>query len=158
MSRSPRGPVPYVVGFFVLLAAVYAVFGFRAWLQNRRTLESIEALRGQVLEARVEADRCTSDLALAESVFRQKNAEVDSLRRAVEAAERPLPGGGRGVDAEGYDDYLVTFDRYNAAVREWETQAGEIREREGACREFVERHNLLADSLRRVLEENGIRL
>lgn len=157
-ARRARGPVPYVVGFFALLAAVYAVFGFRAWLQNQRTLQSIEALRSEVLEARVAADRCASDLSLAESVFRQKNAEVDSLRREVDAAERPLPGGGRGVDAEGYDDYLATFDRYNAAVGEWERQADEIREREGACRELVESHNLLADSLRRVLEENGIRL
>ena len=157
-SRGPRGPVPYVVGFFILLAAVYAVLGFRAWLGNQRTLDAIESIRGDVMAARAEADRCASDLALAESVFRQKNAEVDSLRRAVDAAEEPLPGGGRGVAAEGYDDYLVTFDRYNAAVGEWEEQAEEIREREGACRELVERHNLLADSLRRVLEENGIDL
>lgn len=157
-SRGPRGPVPYVVGFFVLLAAVYAVLGFRAWLANQRTLEAIESLRGDVMAARAGADRCASDLALAESVFRQKNAEVDSLRRAVDTAEEPLPGGGRGVPAEGYDDYLETFDRYNAAVAEWDEQAEDLREREGACRELVERHNLLADSLRRVLEANGIDL
>jgi hypothetical protein len=62
------------------------------------------------------------------------------------------------VAAEGYDDYLATFDRYNATVAEWDEQAEDLREREGACRELVERHNLLADSLRRVLEANGIDL
>ncbi|HSG48214.1 MAG TPA: hypothetical protein VLA43_10400 [Longimicrobiales bacterium] len=164
MSSAPRrrsasaGPTRFIIGFFLLLAAVYTAFGVRAWLRNQRTLEAIEALRGEVLAARTAADACTSELALAESVFRQQDAEVDSLRRVVDAAEAPLPGGGRGVPAEGYDAYLESFQEYNAAVGEWEAQVEGIREREEACRGLVERHNVLADSLREVLEENGILL
>jgi len=146
------------VGFFLLLTAVYATLGFRAWLRNQRTLEEIEALRGEVFAARASAESCTADLAVAESEFRLRNAEVDSLRRRVRGSEEPLAEGGRGVPAEEYDAYLEAFDEYNASVAEWEARAEALREREGACREAVERHNLLADSLRRVLEENGIQL
>lgn len=150
------GPTRFIIGFFLVLAAVYTALGVRAWLRNQRTLEAIEALRGEVLTARAATDACTSELALAESVFRQQDAQVDSLRRVVDAAEGPLPGGGRGVPAEGYDAYLESFDEYNAAVGEWEAQVEGIREREGMCRGMVERHNVLTDSLRQVLEENGI--
>lgn len=151
-----RGPTRFILGFFLLLAAVYTAFGVRAWFRNQRTLGDIEALRGEALQARTAADACTSELALAESVFRQQDAEVDSLRRVVDAAEEPLPGGGRGVAAEGYDTYLESLEEYNAAVAEWEAQVEGIRSREEECRGLVERHNFLADSLRRVLEENGI--
>lgn len=162
MSARPRrpsasaGPTRWIVGLFLLLAAVYTALGVRAWLRNQRTLAYIEDLRGEVMAARTAADGCASELALAESVFRQQDAEVDSLRRVVESAEAPLPGGGRGVDAREYDAYLESFDEYNAAVGEWEAQVEGIRTREGECRTLVERHNLLTDSLRRVLEENGI--
>lgn len=157
-SSSTAGPTRWIVGFFVLLAAVYTAFGVRAWLRNQRTLAYIEALRGEVMVVRAQADACTSELALAESVFRQQNAEVDSLRRAVDAAEQPLAGGGRGVDARGYDEYLESFRDYNAAVGEWESQVSAIREREAACRRLVEEHNVMADSLRTALEGAGIRL
>lgn len=150
------GPTRFIIGFFLVLAAVYTVFGVRAWVRNQRTLEAIEALRSEVLEARAATDACTSELALAESVFRQQDEVVDSLRSAVDAAEEPLPGGGRGVPAEGYEAYLESFREYNAAVGEWEAQVEGIREREETCRGLVERHNVMADSLRRVLEENGI--
>lgn len=157
-SSATRGPTRWIVGFFVLLTAVYATLGFRAWLRNQRTLEAIEALRGEVFQARSAAESCTTDLAVAESDFRQRNAALDSLRLRVRGSEEPLPQGGRGVPAEEYDAYLEAFDEYNASVAEWESGVEALREREGACRELVERHNLLADSLRRVLEENGIRL
>ena len=76
-------------------------------------------------------------------MFRQKDAEVDSLRRAVEAAEERQPDGSRGVAADEYDAYLVTFERYNTSVAEWEIQVDGIRETEATCRELVVRHNLL---------------
>ena len=164
MSGSRRGrsafsgPTRIIVGVGLTLAVVYTAFGVRAYLRNQSTLDTIEGLREEVLEARAAVDGCSGDLALAESVFRQKDAEVDSLRRAVENAEDRQPDGSRGVAAVEYDAYMETFDRYNTSVAEWETQVSGIRETEARCRELVLRHNLLTDSLRQALEEAGIEL
>lgn len=152
------GPTRVILGVGLLLALVYTVFGVRAYLRNQATLDAIEGLRQEVLVARTAADSCASQLALAESVFRQMDAEVDSLRRAVEDAEERRPDGTRGVAADEYDAYLETFERYNASVGEWEVLASGIRETEVECRDLVLRHNLLTDSLRRALDDAGIEL
>lgn len=152
------GPTRVILGIGLLLVVVYGALGIRAWLRNQQTLGRIEELRQEMLTARVTADSCQGDLAVAESRFRQKDAEVDSLRREVEAAERRQPDGSRGVDAREYDAYLETFEAYNAAVSDWEARASGIREMEERCTQLILRHNLLADSLRRAVEAAGIEM
>lgn len=151
-------PTRVILGAGALLVLVYAGFGYRAHLRNQEILEGIETLRGQVFEVRSAADSCSTELAVAESGFRTFEATVDSLRRAVDGAEEALPGGGRGVAAEGYEAYMASFNEYNAAVAEWETREESLRAIEARCRELVERHNALTDSLLEMLDENGIEL
>lgn len=158
MRGATRSPAPFILGLGLLVVLVYLFFGVRAHLRNQQTLESIEALRGRVVAARSAVDACNLELAHAETVLRETDALADSLRRAVEAAEEPRADGSRGVDARIYDDYMATFERYNATVAEWESQASEIRAAENECADLIRRHNLIADSLRRLLKEHRIEL
>lgn len=149
-------PGKFILVGVVVLGLVYFAFGFRAWMEKQRQLDRIEALREDVFQARSDADACTSRLALDESIFRQTNASLDSLRSAVEGAEEPLPDGGRGVDAEEYEAYMEDFNAYNEGVERWEAEAQSVRDREEECRQLVLRHNLLVDSLRNVLRDSGL--
>lgn len=158
MSRSGGGtpsPGKFILGGVVVLGVIYFAFGFRAWMEKQATLDRIEELRGVVFEARNRADGCASSLALDESMLRQTDARLDSLRAAVEGAEEPLPGGGRGVDAEEYEAYMEDFNAYNDGVERWEAQARSVRDREEECRQLVLRHNVLVDSLRTLLRDSG---
>ncbi len=153
---STKGPTRIIIGVGVALALFYFVLGYRAHLRNQAILDGIETLREEVRVARVAVDGCNGDLAMTRSVFEQTQASVDSLRRAVEAAEEPLPEGGRGVDASEYDAYLVVFDQYNASLATWEEQGEEVRAQDARCRELTGAHNALLDSLRAMLQENGL--
>jgi hypothetical protein len=59
------------------------------------------------------------------------------------------------VDAEEYEAYMEDFNAYNEGVGRWESQARSVRDREEECRQLVMRHNVLVDSLRTVLRDNG---
>jgi hypothetical protein len=144
------------VGAGLALALFYFVLGYRAHLRNQRVLDQVEALGAEVQAARAAADGCVNDLAMAESLFRQTQADADSLKAQVEAAEQPLPGGGRGVDAQAYETYMADVGDYNAAVERWEAQGEEVEARDQECRALVERHNLLLDSLRALMAEHGL--
>jgi hypothetical protein len=77
---------------------------------------------------------------------------IDSLRdevRDFEALDE------RGVPEERYDEYLERFEAYNDSVISWEARAETLRANEAACRELVEAHNALSDSLRRRMEARG---
>jgi len=150
------GPTRVILGGLALLALLYLGLGIRAWTRNQRTLEEIDRVRSAVLAARAEADACTTRLALDASVFQRTNATVDSLRSVVDAAERPLPDGGRGVDTREYDRYMESFDEYNRTVEDWEIQAEGLQARQIRCTDLVEHHNRMADSLRVLLEESGV--
>ena len=108
------------------------------------------------MAARAQADACTNQLALDESVFQRTNTTVDSLRRVVDAAEEPLPDGGRGVDAREYEAYMESFEEYNRSVEDWESQAEGLRARQAECSGLIEYHNRTADSLRTLLEASGL--
>ncbi len=153
---SSRGPTRIIIGAGVALAIFYFILGYRAHLRNQAILAGIEALRDDLRVARVAADQCTGDLNLARSVFEQTQVTVDSLRAVVNAAEEPLPEGGRGVDAAEYDAYLVAFDQYNSSVEEWEAQAEDVRQRDDECRRLADVHNALVDSLRAELQAHGL--
>ena len=83
---------------------------------------------------------------------------VDSLRADVDDIEIALPEGGRGVEQERYPAYLGIVEIYNLSVREWEAAADSLQAVDARCRPLVEAHNLLVDSLTRILEAEGVEL
>lgn len=108
-------------------------------------------VRQELQSARLSVDSCKAAIAAEEDSFRDYDRRVDSLRRAVRAFEAEDPD---GVPAEQYEQYLGTFDRYNAAVPAWRERADSLRSHLEACRAMAERHNLLADSLRGLLPDS----
>ena len=55
-----------------------------------------------------------------------------------------------------YPDYLELFDSYNDSVEVWEGRERRLRSAETACRETIEMHNSISDTLQTVLAEAGI--
>lgn len=111
-----------------------------------------------MLEARAGVDACFVERDRAQSIFNQTDRVVDSLRTVVEDAEIPLPQGGRGVEEARYPEYLGTIEVYNLSVREWTAAADSLQAIDARCRPLVETHNLLVDSLTRILEAEGVEL
>jgi hypothetical protein len=133
--------------------AVGAAEGGLALLHRHRTLQELTALRDQVYDARVAADACRNKLAYAERLFQRYDTVVDSLRHHVRAMEALDP---RGVPQARYDEYLKQFHGYNDSVASWHLKADSLKSREATCRRLAEAHNVLADSLKRRLTEEGI--
>lgn len=150
MSRPLRVGLLAVGGAAIL---VVFFFGAREIAERRRTFDEITGLRERLYEARREAESCQRTVAARERAFRRLDAAVDSLRdevRAFEALDE------RGVPEREYEAYLETFDGYNDSVDVWEAQAESLRAAEEACRDVIETHNALGDSLRARLAEEGI--
>ena len=133
----------------VVIVLVAAAFSLDAKLDRRRAMDRILAMRDSLGQLRLRVDSCQTSLAREETDFRRFDAEVDSLRREVRDFEAEDAA---GVPEEMYDEYLAAFDRYNEAVPVWEALADTLRSHETDCRSLVERHNLLADTLRRRVE------
>lgn len=129
------------------------VEGGVALLQRRRTLHELRDLRDRVYAARVSADSCRNELAYADRLFQRYDTLVDSLRRDVRGYETM---DSRGVPRERYDEYLARFHAYNDSVASWHRKADSLKARQAVCRQMAEAHNLLVDSLRRRLTEEGI--
>jgi hypothetical protein len=142
---------------FLVLAgvavAVGAVEGGYRLVERHRTMQELRGIRDQLYTARVSADSCRNELAYAERLFQRYDTLVDSLRRDVRRYEEAA--GGR-VPRERYDEYLKHFDAYNDSVASWHLKADSLQRRQTACRNLARAHNVLADSLRRRLLEEGI--
>ena len=136
-----------------LASAVVVAEGALELVQRRRTLQELRQLRDHLYAARVSADSCRNELAYAERLFQRYDTLVDSLRqdvRGYEALDR------RGVPRSRYDEYLDRFNGYNDSVASWHRKADSLKATEARCRELAAAHNVLADSLRRRLDEEGI--
>jgi hypothetical protein len=134
------------VAVLVLLAS--AVLAVRSLADRRRTAREISELRDDIYVARVATDSCRNAVAYAEMSLRRFGDAVDSVRgqvRSLEALDE------RGVPEERYDEYMRLFNAYNDSVALWDDRVAKLRADEAACRSVIERHNLLADSLRRRL-------
>jgi predicted nucleic acid-binding Zn-ribbon protein len=148
---------PVVRRVLLALAAIAAgslvVTGAMRLVERQRTANEISRLRDDLYRARASSDRCRNALANSESALRQLSLTIDSLRSRVDSFEAI---DGRGVPANRYDEYLELFDSYHDSVTVWEARERRLRESEASCRETIESHNALSDSLQRVLEEEGI--
>lgn len=136
-----------LTGIVVVLGAalVYVTVAF----ERKREIDELRAMSDSLAAMRASADVCRNRLARQERSFRLFDARVDSLRSRVDAFEALDPD---GVPSDTYEAYLDVFDRYNAAVEEWETMADGLRADETRCRALVERHNRMADSVKRRAE------
>lgn len=147
-----------LVGGLIAVVVVVLGFGVRAYIETQAKIDEVESLRAVMLEARAGVDACFVERDRAQSIFNQTDRVVDSLRTVVEDAEIPLPQGGRGVEEARYPEYLGTIEVYNLSVREWEAAADSLKAIDARCRPMVESHNLLVDSLTRILEAEGVEL
>jgi hypothetical protein len=141
-----------LVLFGIVLLAAAAEGGF-ALLQRRRTVRELKDLRDLVYAARVSADSCRNELAYSDRLFQRYDTLVDSLRRDVRGYEAL---DSRGVPRDRYDEYLARFHAYNDSVASWHRKADSLEARQAVCRQLAEAHNLLVDSLRSRLAEEGI--
>lgn len=140
-------------GIVILLLAVAAVvlaaLAGGPILERSRRAGQMQDLRAALDQARISADSCKVALGWEEEAFRDFDRMVDSLRTAVEGFEDAEQG---GVPQEVYQEYIESFDLYNASVATWQERADSLQANETRCRGLVEAHNLLGDSIRSVQE------
>ncbi len=147
---------PTKIGLMVVGGIVSVGVVFAAWsriLDRQSTLAEIQRLRDDLYRARVAADRCRNSLQTSEASLRNLGLALDSMRSRVdsfEALDR------RGVPANRYPEYLDLFDSYNDSVGVWEDRERRLRAAETACRETIEAHNAISDSLQTALSDAGI--
>jgi hypothetical protein len=137
--------------FLVVAAAlvvIAAVAGGPILERNRRAGE-MQELRSALDQSRMSADSCKLALAMEQEDFLQFDRTVDSLRTEMESYEDPEQG---GVPQETYTEYLRSFEDYNESVEDWQALADTLQARDARCREIVEAHNALGDSIRRIQE------
>jgi hypothetical protein len=145
------------IGLGVLVAVstlAVLIFGAQRYMEQRRFGQEIEELRDELYRARVSSDRCRSSLATSEASLRDLTRRIAVMRSQVDSFE--ALGGGR-VPAEQYDTYLGVFDTYNDSVAAWEIRSERLLNAEVACREVIEEHNAISDSIQYRLQDAGIR-
>jgi hypothetical protein len=138
----------------LILALIALVIAGHAYLRSRPPgpRERLETLRAELQVLRLSVDSCQASVAAQDERFRTYDTRLDSLFERIEAYESLDP---EGVPADSYALYLETFDQYNESVPGWSGRADSLRARWGACRTLTQSHNLLADSVRRILLELG---
>ena len=125
------------------------IFGTQRYMEQQRTAEHIEALRNELYRARVSSDRCRNSLATSDASLQDLTLVIDSLRTRVDSFEAL---GGGGVPSNRYDAYLEVFESYNDSVEVWEVRSERLLTAEVSCRETVDRHNALRDSIQTILD------
>lgn len=129
------------------------IFGTRRFIEQRRFTEHMEQLREELYRARVSSDRCRNSLAASEASLQNLTATIDSLRSRVRSYETL---GGGGVPANRYEEYLLIFNSYNDSVAAWEVRSQRLLTAEASCRDVIEEHNALSDSIQALLRGAGI--
>lgn len=143
------GPRFWLGVLAVCVGIVVAVWLVASLFDRSDERERIETLREELRESRVAVDSCRQAVSREELAFQEYDRAVDSLRRRVEDYESMDPG---GVPADSYPAYMETFDRYNRAIPDWTARADTLQAHWSTCRERIREHNVVADSLRRLLE------
>jgi hypothetical protein len=97
----------------------------------------------ELRELREAVATCHAEVEAEQARFQDHQARVDSLHAVVRGHESDE----RTVPAHEFDDYLVAFDAYNEAVRDWHDRAAALQTAWEECRALAERHNERVDSL-----------
>lgn len=150
MSPKLRAALPVLLA---LSAAVLLFVAIDRMLERRRVAAEVNRLRGELFQARAAADRCQGSLLNSELRLREFDDVIAGLRAEVDSFEALDP---RGVPEARYEEYMVSFERYNDSVAAWEDRAERLRTAEAACRATIEQHNALRDELTGVLQEAGV--
>lgn len=150
MNSKLRAAIPILLS---VSAAVLLFVGVDRLLERQRISEEVTRLRGELFQARAAAQRCQGGLANSEARLRDFDEVIGSLRARVDSFEAL---DARGVPEEEYDAYMESFESYNDSVAAWEDRAQRLRTSEASCRETIERHNALRDTLQGVIEDAGL--
>lgn len=136
-----------------VVAGALVVTGLNRAMERQQTADEINRLRDELYRARLASDRCRGSLQTSEAALQTLGMSIDSLKNRVDSFEAL---DGRGVPASRYPEYLEIFDTYNDSVAVWEDREARLRAAETACRETIEGHNAITDSLQAILAEAGI--
>lgn len=134
---------------WLIMAAIVAavVLVFRG-LRGLGSGDPHVALRDTIAELRTQADSCRVDVNGSAAELRAFHRRLDSMRervREMEALDR------RGVPADSYAIYMAAFTAYNDSAAAWPPLEQAVRDVEADCRAVAEHHNILTDSLRRLV-------
>lgn len=143
------------IAIVALLAAstlAVLILGAERFMEQRRLTEEIERLRDGLYRARVASDRCRTSLATSEASLHDLTTTIAQLRNSVDSFEAL---GGGGVPSEVYEEYLSVFEMYNDSVAVWEIRSERLLAAETACRQDIEDHNALSDSIQAILSGVG---
>lgn len=125
------------------------IFGAGRFREAQRFNDEMDRLRDELYRARVASDRCRGSLTTSEALLHDLTTTIDSLRARVDSFEAlgdgQVPGG-------AYEEYLDVFDTYNDSVASWEIRSERLQEAETACRESIEEHNALRDSIQAIID------
>lgn len=136
--------------FLVCVAIVGVVWAVTSLFDRSEELERVEAVREELRTRRAVVDSCRLAVSRREMEFDEYDRRVDSLRQRVERYESMAPS---GVPADSYPMYMEAFESYNRAVPDWSARADTLQAHWRTCREAITEHNVVADSLRRLVEE-----
>jgi len=150
MTLPPR-PGPFALLVFLTLAAMAAVV--IQLLAPPSPREEIEAARETLRELRTQAEACRAGIRQGEVEFRDYEGEVTALRARIRDLESLHPD---GVPGDSYAVYLELVNSFNLAVPDWSEKVDTLQAGWSSCRDVVEAHNAMADSLQRLLDAEGI--
>lgn len=125
------------------------IIGAGRFMEAQRFSDEMERLRNELYRARVASDRCRTSLTTSEALLHDLTTTIDSLRARVDSFE--ALGSGQ-VPADDYEAYLGVFDTYNDSVASWEIRSQRLQDAEVACRESIEEHNALRDSIQAIID------
>ena len=139
---------PHMRTWLIMAAIVVVVVVAFRGLRALRPGDPHEPLRDTIAVLRTQADSCRVDVNGGAARLRAYDRRLDSMRarvRELEALDR------RGVPADSYAVYMAAFTAYNDSASAWPPLEQAVRDLEAACRAVAEHHNVLTDSLRRLV-------
>ncbi len=141
-------------GALLVLIVVAGAVALRAALSaGTSPRERIESMFEDLQELRFEVNTCMAAMDFDERAVERRLAGTDSLRARIDALEALDP---RGIPRDSFPVYMELVDRFNARVAAWDTIGEQARSSRDECEILVERHNVLGDSLRSYLMEQGL--
>lgn len=133
----------WLIAAVLLIVIIIAFRGVRGMRKDPHA-----ELRDAISSLRASSDSCRWDVENRAADLRVYNRQIDSIRarvRELEALDR------RGVPVDSYRVYMRTFNEYNDSVAAWAPREDTVRALDARCRAIAETHNVLADSLRKLV-------
>lgn len=157
-TAARQGPDRYLAGVIrrrriAWLAAVILVLAVAGVYTVARSLRQPAALalaRDSLQTLRAAADSCHAALEEGQAGLHEYSAFLDSTRARVLELESH---DSRGVPADSYGIYMRIFEQYTDSAAAWAERVEFLQADHERCRVVTEAHNVMADSVRRLLLE-----